>query len=614
MRFRRLDGVIISVRDPPQLSTIEARTYGESIDATRTLALNEEQMISRGRTPQNEKRDFRRVKSCMKQVVGGLFSGLTFEHEISDTKRSQSSRQKKPVGGRIGKAPARPLGRGVGEHKSKVEETPEIHGGEANGEADLIRTEESDVVDILVEKARRFQYSHLRKRNNEPRLRDAAAEVTKVLRRLIEARVREYLNIIAKRLFHEDLPLTLDFLFNNCQNFCENLLDKTHFRNFVPFSDPEKKKPPLFAMSFVLPPKSYEKVDVTSKWDVPLGLTEEYLLDHQFKRYNESDILDTMHEYWHDWGGFGAHLYPFQDLFPWDCTEAYRENSATCNTCTLAKHVWSFPLDAFSLTKFYLWRSVSRYPPANLDAPQAFNEDSSTDPSLAQLSPEAWRRNRLLVLLAHDKLVKVAVAMAKTPKFVEICTDPTKKIGPEWMRRKLGGIHRAQPYSNYFYRENTDEVAEWVHLSRDSQIRIYESLREGKTKARDVGLWNNDSLRGLNASEAEVAEKSRAASEAYKNTVAVQTVFARGQEIEEEAIEEGSSPPTPRFHSIDNTPISPPTPSRPSLPQRSSLGDSYLKSAYLTSNQAPYFDWRGVVTLLGLGVGAAIFRASRGQV
>ncbi|KXJ92588.1 hypothetical protein Micbo1qcDRAFT_160328, partial [Microdochium bolleyi] len=57
-----------------------------------------------------------------------------------------------------------------------------------------------------------------------------------------------------------------------------------------------------------------------TKYDVPLGLTQEYLLaPFFFKQQHTSDILDSLQEHWHDWAGFGRTLYRYQDMFPWDC-------------------------------------------------------------------------------------------------------------------------------------------------------------------------------------------------------------------------------------------------------------------------------------------------------
>src|SRR5947207_8981127 len=70
------DGILVSTRDPPQLSAKDARTFGEALDVTRTLALAEsgsrKRAIFLGTAQQGERREIRRVKAFMKQVVSGI--------------------------------------------------------------------------------------------------------------------------------------------------------------------------------------------------------------------------------------------------------------------------------------------------------------------------------------------------------------------------------------------------------------------------------------------------------------------------------------------------------------------------------------------------------------
>jgi hypothetical protein len=94
------------------------------------------------------------------------------------------------------------------------------------------------------------------------------------------------------------------------------------------------------------------KERIKTKFDVPNGQIEEYLLKFRFGRHDDADIVDTLQEYWHDWGAFGGHIYKYQGLFPWDCTEAYSRYPVECNEYNLAKHVWSFPFDSWSSSTF----------------------------------------------------------------------------------------------------------------------------------------------------------------------------------------------------------------------------------------------------------------------
>jgi hypothetical protein len=110
-----------------------------------------------------------------------------------------------------------------------------------------------------------------------------------------------------------------------------------------------------------------------SKRDVQYGLTEEYRM--RFRNYghhDESDIADTLFGYWYGWGAFGSPLYKYQDLFPWDCTEVFRrgegDGSKKCNNCSIARHVWSFSFDSWSLMQHHVLKEKTLYSPPRTSA------------------------------------------------------------------------------------------------------------------------------------------------------------------------------------------------------------------------------------------------------
>lgn len=324
-------------------------------------------------------------------------------------------------------------------------------------------------------------------------------------KKYLEPRITIYLSSVTNRLLDPTVPLRWDFRTNNCQNFCDSLLSKELFLPLVApthtFDNCKRRinLEPLYLMSFVCRPGGYIKAMSRSKYDVPNGLTEEYLLKFRYGRHEESDILDTLMEYWYDWGNFGGPIYPYQDLFPWDCTEAYGRYPTRCGDCNLAKHVWAFPFDSWSVISLHLARGRHLYPP--------------TEPGQAQhLSDVQWMRNRLTVLLAQDVLLAAAVAMAKSRGFHERTAwlhqpdhpDPPLSSqqqqqphqannaaaadNPKLDRLKLGGIHRAQPFSHHFEKGayHLYFTAEWTHLRRSEQIAAYELLRDGRARMKDV--------------------------------------------------------------------------------------------------------------------------------
>ncbi|KAH7122169.1 hypothetical protein B0J13DRAFT_157170 [Dactylonectria estremocensis] len=328
------------------------------------------------------------------------------------------------------------------------------------------------VNDLLAASRAPFDNSNLPVSDRNTILDSVLNPILSQLRILIQSRVKIYLQSIARRLLSPSTTLAWNATNNNCQTFCDSLIDHDLFLYL--FNGPSQVLGvggPLYTMSFVCPDEGYTKQDVKTHFDVPKGLTEEYLLRFRFGRYYEADIIDTCQEYWHDWGAFGGSIYPYQDLFPWDCTEAYRPGDTKCGQCNLAKHVWAFPFDAWSMIALHLSRDSHMYAPANTNGPTAQSQHS-------------WLRNRLQVLTAASILHRVAAAMAKSRSFCRATAwlheDIPQDESLSLIRVKLGGIHRAQPFSHYFEAGKGIDywVAPWALQPRSEQIQMYERLRD----------------------------------------------------------------------------------------------------------------------------------------
>ncbi|KAF3481516.1 uncharacterized protein GIQ15_04275 [Arthroderma uncinatum] len=344
---------------------------------------------------------------------------------------------------------------------------------------------ESQIVeDIVVASKLPFDDPGLSGADQRSLLDSAIGPLLAKLQSLMGWRVKVYIESISNRLLDLKTNISWSLTGNNCQSFCNAILEPDLFEPLL--NGPERKSgpygEPLYLMSFVCPQDGYQKRKVRTKFDVPIGLTEEYLLKFHFGRHDEADIIDTLLEYWYDWGAFAAPLYKYQDLFPWDCTEAYGKYPTRCGDCNLAKHVWAFPFDSWSMVALHLARDQHLYAPD-------LSKAAETKPK-----PAAWMENRLLVLTASYLLTRAAVAMAKTPKFCSATSWlHSKKRGlraedPSLSRVKLGGIHRAQPFSHYFEAGTYSHyfIAEWALLSRRDQIEAYELMRDGRIKLLDV--------------------------------------------------------------------------------------------------------------------------------
>jgi hypothetical protein len=404
-------GALIGIRDPSQL----AMTTQDRKESFQLCISPAREVYSRVGSHRK-----RRMKACMKQVVGGVFTGLS-------------------------------------------EDAAEL-----------------DIVDALVTESQRCVNDPMKPEGYyEAILKAGALRIVSKLRVLLGYRVTRYFDLIASKLF--TIELGFNVRTNNCNQFCANILEFREFGSFLattPTSRLHVPKNPLYLVSFTSPPDGYDSqrpVKPQSERSTPSSLTEEYLL--RFRHYghhDESDIIDTMLEYWYDWGAFGGPLYKYQNLFPWDCTEAFKiGDNSKCNNCSIAKHVWSFPFDAWSMVQLHLFKERSMY---------SLQHNSGKE----ILSDTEWMRNRLTTLSALKALNTVAVAMAKTLSFRATCywNREQNKLTPETVlkldRIKLSGIHRAQPHSHPFKKGKYHDCmgADWALLKREDQIREYERLRD----------------------------------------------------------------------------------------------------------------------------------------
>ncbi|KAH7420192.1 hypothetical protein BKA64DRAFT_700188 [Cadophora sp. MPI-SDFR-AT-0126] len=353
---------------------------------------------------------------------------------------------------------------------------------------------EHEIITALAQESEACIYEPMKRQQyDDEKLEKAATRIVEMLRRLFQDKVRFYLETIVRRLCDTRIPLKWDVRTNHCQNFCESILNYEAFGSFMPTKEGCHDCPPpdpLYLVSFVCQPGSYRPIMVRpkSKKVAPNGLTEEYLFRfYKHGNHDDSDIIDTLMNYWHDWGAFGGTIFSQQNLFPWDCTEACRmggdkgEIVIKCNDCSVMKHVWAFPFDSWSLVQLHMSRDRSFYEPEHEDQ--------------ENLSDADWMRNRLDVLDALQALNAVAAAIFHTTEFRKSCRwikpqaqehlterkDPSNaKRSLRRDRARLAGIFRAQPESHYFEQGKYHDcsLAPWGDLVRKDQVALYTKLRD----------------------------------------------------------------------------------------------------------------------------------------
>lgn len=318
--------------------------------------------------------------------------------------------------------------------------------------------------------------------SEEAVLNESLDRLLNFIKPYLSSRITIMLESISSRLLSHDLDIHWSLSKNTCQTFCDSIIDQDIFGPLVAQETVynEYRRPePLYLMSFVYRPSAYRAEGPVSKFTVPNGLTEEYILKFHYGRREDSDIIDTLSEYWYDWGAFGGPISKYQDVFPWDCTEAYGRGHVKCGQCNIGKHLWAFPFDSWSIISLHLLRGRHLYPPStSLDNSKIISAQSTVMDDLA------WFRNRMNILLGQSNLLTVAKAMARSPKFHESTAWLHLQDDARLDRLKLGGIHRAQPFSHHFERGayHLFFIADWAHLRREDQIIEYTKLRDGRMK------------------------------------------------------------------------------------------------------------------------------------
>ena len=318
-------------------------------------------------------------------------------------------------------------------------------------------------------------YSGFRQKSmffNMTKIREGAKALTNEMKRLLHRRMLRIFRKVTARLLDLRIQLEWQQLENNCQAFSDNILRHQDFGSLFSSMSHDSEEP-LYLISFVVRIESYDRARVITKEDIPNGLAEEYLLNFRSGRHDDSDIIDTLQEYWYDWGAFGVQLYRFQDHFPWDCTEAYKQGAPTCNNCTLNQHVWAFPFDSWSIIQLSLQKDRRWYVPTG---------------DRTRLTDKEWLENRLRLFAAQEALLRGAVAMARTHELVSSCDWFRTSPEAQFDRLKLGGIHRAQPYSHHFEKGRFKQslLAPWAHYTHETRVKWYEKLRDERQRMADV--------------------------------------------------------------------------------------------------------------------------------
>jgi hypothetical protein len=153
----------------------------------------------------------------------------------------------------------------------------QIVGGAFCGLFDTRR--ENEIIDLLVEESLQLVDEGVTEDQKSNMLDQSVDRLLKEIRAYLSPRIETYISNITKRLLDPDVKLRWNFRSNNCQNFCDNLIDRDLFGSlFATDVMQDKADPsPLYLMSFVCRPGAYVQYKAKSKFDVPNGLTSQTL-------------------------------------------------------------------------------------------------------------------------------------------------------------------------------------------------------------------------------------------------------------------------------------------------------------------------------------------------
>lgn len=477
-----LGSAVITTRDAPRLGVREP-----TLDDIQPSLIIAGQVNHRELYTQKRPQTFKRYSLMAKQVVGGAFSGfldaraedLIVDALLQEALTLSKKSSKQPEA----QSPPDTQASDKQNSEASLQENTKQPG---TGESSTSNNEETKETDP------------------KSSLEEPLTRLMALVQPYLKPRIETYISSISSLLLNPATNFTIDPKTGKThQSFIDSLLDQTLFGALFAPSTTTPSAGPLYLISFLTKlPETVAPVTPKNKYQVPNGFVEEYILslDHHGPGHLESDMIDTLSEYWTDWGAFsstfGGLIHPktHHALFPWDCTERYcysRYPVACGKECNLSKHVWAFPFDSWSIVSLHLARDRCLYPVQQADhAAEGAEEEGKINQGTAagQMDDASWLENRMSVLSAQEALLTAAGAMARCEKFRKETEWIAQATGNS-RRVKLGGIHRAQPFSHHFERGAYQRgyTAEWTHLSESRRVEEYERWRDWRIGRADVG-------------------------------------------------------------------------------------------------------------------------------
>ena len=269
----------------------------------------------------------------------------------------------------------------------------QVVGGIFSGYHEHLQPLEDLVVKMLLGAARKWTEKPLKSRQaNYSTLRGLANAIITAFRLVLDGYLMPYLKAITRVLFDRSTDLRWSQYTNNCQNFCDAIIQQPVLSAVFPpiaqlYSLRIDRSIALFdyVLSFRTEPQLGDALKSSRLGVGPLSAFLKLL-------HRQTDVL----EYQETHGRRKTNDTPLcAQIFAWRCHD---------QDCDLADHIWTNPAEFISIIQFQLMLDNSHYLQAS-----ANKEDN-----LVPLDEVQWVKNRLAILQANDSFAAGAAGIART--------------------------------------------------------------------------------------------------------------------------------------------------------------------------------------------------------
>ncbi|KIW70389.1 hypothetical protein PV04_02662 [Phialophora macrospora] len=287
----------------------------------------------------------------------------------------------------------------------------QVVGGAFAGYHAHLKPVEDRAILMLFDAASTWSEQPLKPRKaNGQRLHLHAKNIINIMKPQLDVEIQSYIRTLAATMMGPGMNLGWNKYTNNCQNFCDSLLQGEVFAHVFPGRESLRGLPTQaanqdavnYVISFRTAPELGKVVESTKLSIGPMtAFLKQVHRPTNVLQYQESQGRRTLNE-----------TQLCAQIFAWPCQS---------EECDLADHPWTNPAELVSMLQFHLLSDRGQYSyVADGEGPHG---------SLCPLSEVKWVRQRLAVLQALDSFVAAAAAINQA--FQEkLASEPTRGWNP----------------------------------------------------------------------------------------------------------------------------------------------------------------------------------------